>query len=77
MKKWFKAKHYTGFDKTKSIESNLRVMYRNTAKSLSPHKRWLRVGRQALALSNVTTDPVTRRKAKAVSKAAFNKIRNS
>ena len=77
MAKWFKPKRETGFDKSKSVESNLRIMYRHTGKSLSPHKRWLRVGRQALALANVTTDPATRRKAKAVSKAAFNKIKGS
>ena len=75
MTKWFKAKRHTGFDKDKSIESNLRIMYRNTAKSLSRQKRWLRVGRQALALANVSTDPATVKKAKAVSKRAFEKLK--
>ena len=77
MRKWFKAKRHTGFDKDKSVDSNLRIMYRNTAKSLTPHNRWLRVGRQALSLSNVSIDPKTKKKAKAVSKAAFAKLKKS
>ena len=77
MTKWFKAKRHTGFDKDKSVESNLRTMYRNTAKSLTPHKKWLRVGRQALALANVSTDSATVKKAKAVSKRAFEKAKRA
>ena len=73
--KWFKPRRHTGFDKDKSIDSNLRTMYRNTAKSLSREKRWLRVGRQALSLSNVSKDAKTKKKAKSVSRAAFAKLK--
>jgi len=74
VKKWFKPKRESGFDKDYTIDKNLRAMYRNSDKRLTPAHRWRQVGRQAQALANVTTDAPTRKKAQAVAIAAFKKV---
>lgn len=74
-KKWFKPKRHSGFRKEYSIQKNLRVMYRRTPKNWTPKRRWLRVGRQAQALANVTQDRETERKARRVAEEAFRKAR--
>ncbi len=74
---WFKPgktfKRHSGFDKDLSVEANLKLMYRNT-KLKDPADRWRRVGRQAIALANLTSDKLTERKARAVADAAFKKL---
>lgn len=68
---WFKPKRHSGFRKSRTIDSNLRIMYLNADKRMTRKNRYLRVGRQALALSNITADIPTKAKARAVSKKAF------
>ncbi len=74
---WFKPgktfKRHSKFDKDLSVESNLRVMYRNS-KLKDPADRWRRVGRQSLSLANLTSDKPTERKARAVADLAFKKL---
>ena len=71
---WFPGfKRHSGFDKTKSVAENLRIMYKN-AKLKKPADRWLRVGRQANALANLTADKVTERKSRVVATIAFKKL---
>jgi hypothetical protein len=74
--KWFKPKRHSGFDKELSIEKNLEVMYKKL-KLKYPADRWRRVGRQALALANVTQDKETREKARKVSDIAFKNLEKS
>ena len=75
--KWFKPKRHSGFDKVRSVAWNLSTMYRNTPKRWTPYRRWLRVGRQAQALANVTQDRETERKARKVAQLAFQKAKAS
>ena len=71
---WFKGfKRHSGFDKTKSVAENLRIMYRNTKLKI-PSNAWRRVGRQAQALANLTEDKETKRKASSVAEQAFKKL---
>ena len=71
---WFKGfKRHSGFDKDASVETNLRVMYKN-AKLKDPADRWRRVGRQSQALANLTAHKPTEKKARAVADAAFKKL---
>jgi len=71
---WFKGfKRHSGFDKTKSVEQNLKIMYKN-AKLKNPADRWRRVGRQATALANLTKDFETQIRARTVANEAFNKL---
>ena len=72
---WFKPKRHSGFKETRTTESNLRVMYTNTDRRMTRKNRYLRVGRQALALSNVTRDKGTKTKARIVAKKAFERAR--
>lgn len=71
VEEWFKPKRHSGFRKARTVDANLRVMYLNADKRMTRKNRYLRVGRQALALANVTPDKATEKKAKAVSKKAF------
>lgn len=75
--KWFKPKRHSGFSKDYTIDQNLRVMYANTSKALSSYKRWLRVGRQAQALANLTIGKPKLRhvheKSRSVAEHAFKK----
>lgn len=75
--KWFKPKRESGFDHRRSVEWNLRTMYRHAPKNWTPYRKWILVGRQAQALANVTKDRPTEKKAKAVAKAAFAKARRA
>ena len=75
MVKWFKPKRHSGFSKKKTVEANLSTMFGNTPKNMLPENRWRRVGRQAQALANVTTDVATKTKAQSVAKWAFRKLR--
>ena len=71
---WFKGfKRHSGFDKTKSVAENLRIMYKNTRLKI-PANAWRRVGRQAQVLANLTTDKETKARAKAVAMVAFKKL---
>ena len=71
VKKWFKPKRHTGFDKDKTVKDNVRTMMLNADHRKSEDKRLLQVGRQAQALANVTTDRQTQKKAQAVANRAF------
>lgn len=74
VEKWFPGfKRHSGFDKDATVERNLNVMYKN-AKLSTPEKKWLRVGRQAQALANITADRVTKNKANSVATAAFKRL---
>lgn len=73
--KWYEPKRESGFSKDKTIEANLRTMHGNTPKNMRREKRWLRVGRQAQALANVTQDKPTKKKAEAVAERAFKKLK--
>ncbi len=73
-KLWFTGfKRKSGFSKDASIRENLIVMSKNT-RLKTPEKVWLRVGRQAQALANLTIDKETKKKATAVARAAFKKL---
>jgi len=71
VKKWFKPKRHTGFDKDKTVKDNVRTMMLNADHRKSEKGRLLQVGRQAQALANVTTDRETQKKAQAVANRAF------
>lgn len=71
---WFRGfKRHSGFDKTKSVAENLRIMYKNT-KLKNPANAWRRVGRQAQVLANLSQDRVTYTKAQAVAQIAFKRL---
>lgn len=71
---WFRGfKRHSGFDKTKSVAENLRVMYENTHLK-NPANAWRRVGRQAQVLANLSQDKVTYTKASFVAQIAFKRL---
>lgn len=74
MQKWFHPEHKSGFKKERTIEENYQEMLSNADHRMNLHDRRIRVGKQALSLANVTQDPATKKKAKAVSKKAFGMI---
>ena len=73
--KWFDPQRTSGFSKDKSVDANLKTMFAHTPKNMLITSRWRRVGNRALALSNVTTDKVTKSKAKAVADKAFKRLK--
>lgn len=73
---WFKPgmmKRHSGFSKDASVETNLRIMYKNTHLK-NPANAWRRVGRQANVLANLSQDKVTYTKAREVARIAFKKL---
>lgn len=73
---WFKKgmmKRHSGFSKENSVTRNLAVMYKN-ANLKNPADRWLRVGRQANVLANLSKDKETVNIAKSVANAAFKRL---
>jgi hypothetical protein len=71
---WFTGfKRHSGFDKTKSVVQNLKIMYKNTHLK-NPANAWRRVGRQAQVLANLSQDRVTYTKAQEVARIAFKKL---
>jgi len=75
MKKWFKPKKHTGWKKTQKASTRRMHLLRSTPKNWSLRRRYLSAGRKALALSNVTRDRDTKRKARADAEYFFRKIK--
>jgi hypothetical protein len=76
-RQWFEPKRHTGFKKELSVQKNAQIMYRNSDKRMSRSNRWLRVGKQAQALANVTKDIQTKNKARSVAEYAFDMSRKA
>jgi len=73
---WFKKemlKRHSGFSKNFTVAKNLEIMSRNT-KLKKPANVWLRVGRQANILANLSRDKETIKVARLVATAAFAKL---
>lgn len=71
---WFGGfKRISGFSKDYTVSKNLEIMAKNT-KLKKPANVWLRVGRQANILANLTVDKETKKLARLVSNAAFKKL---
>jgi hypothetical protein len=66
-------KRHSGFSKENSVERNLAIMYKN-ANLTHPADRYLRIGRQANVLANLTMDKETKKIARAVATLAFAKL---
>jgi hypothetical protein len=62
--KFFNPKTHIGWHKSQSTETRRRNALNGTDKNLSLHSRYIQAGRKLIALSNVTTDPVTKLKAR-------------
>ena len=73
-KLWFTGfKRTSGFNKDFTVAKNLEVMAKNT-RLKNPANVWLRVGRQANILANLSKDKSTVTLAKLVANAAFKKL---
>jgi hypothetical protein len=71
---WFTGfKRHSGFSKDYTVSKNLEVMAKST-KLKKPANVWLRVGRQAQVLANLSKDKETVNMAKLVATAAFKKL---
>lgn len=73
---WFKKgmmRRHSGFSKENSVTRNLAIMYKN-ANLKNPADRWLRVGRQANILANISQDKETVKIARLVANAAFSRL---
>ena len=68
MRKWYHPEGESGWKKTDTEQTRRR-------KVLKSHKNYLSAGRSLLALSNVTKDPTTKRKARADALYFFRKHR--
>ena len=66
-------KRHSGFSKNYTVAKNLEVMAKNTHLK-KPANVWLRVGRQAQVLANLSQDKETVNMAKLVATAAFKKL---
>lgn len=66
-------KRHSGFSKDYTVSKNLEVMAKNTNLK-RPANVWLRVGRQANVLANLSQDKETVTVAKLVANAAFKKL---
>lgn len=66
VRKWFNPKRHTGWHKNDPVSVRRRRVLR------AFHGNALRAGRAMLALSNVTKDPETKRKARADAEYFFN-----
>lgn len=73
-KLWFTGfKRTSGFNKNFTVSKNLEVMAHNT-RLKRPANVWLRVGRQAQVLANLSQDKETINMAKQVATKAFAKL---
>lgn len=70
-KYWFNPESHTGWKKSQSAETRRKHLISSVPKNEPLHQRRVTAGRKALALSNVTTDPLTKRLAKADSEYFF------
>lgn len=75
MKKWFKPKVHTGWDKDQSAATRRRHLMASTPKNWGRDKRYLQAGHRAQALANVSQDPATQKKAAADAEYFFKKLR--
>lgn len=81
-KKWFKAAigkrppyNLGGWSKSQTEEVRRRKALASRPKTWSLRRRYLSAGRALIALSNVSQDPGTRKKARADAKHFFAKLR--
>ena len=73
-KLWFTGfRRESGFSKNYTVAKNLEVMAKSTNLK-KPANVWLRVGRQAQVLANLSKDKETVNMAKLVATAAFKKL---
>lgn len=73
-KLWFTGfKRTSGFNKDFTVAKNLEIMAKNT-KLKKPANVWLRVGRQANVLANLSKDKETINMARQVATHAFKKL---
>ncbi len=73
-KLWFTGfKRESGFNKNYTVAKNLEVMAKSTNLK-KPANVWLRVGRQAQVLANLSKDKETVDMAKLVATAAFKRL---
>jgi hypothetical protein len=75
VKKWFKPKVHTGWDKDQSAATRRRHLISSTPKNWTLHRRRLTAGRRAQALANVTQDSATKKKAAADAEYFFKKLK--
>jgi len=73
-KKWFKPGKHTGWKKEQKASTRRSKLLRATDKRKTMHNRYLEAGRKAQALSNVTNDKETEKKAKSDADYFFNKL---